>query len=59
VVDEGSKPELRLRVLIFNDNANLPEADGELVIENHVTADDFARAVQKVGSADDLYETAR
>jgi hypothetical protein len=47
VVDEGWKPELRLRVLTFDSiNAERLETDGELAIEGHVTADDFARAVQ-------------
>jgi hypothetical protein len=45
VLDEGWRPALRLRVY---DNSKAPEADGQLVMENHVTADDFARAVQKV-----------
>ncbi len=49
VVDEGWKPELRLRVLTFDDGfAEQPEVDGKLEIEGQVTADDFARAVQHV-----------
>jgi hypothetical protein len=55
VVDEGWKPERRLRVLTFSDNMGLPETDGQLVIETHVTVDAFARAVQKV--AQDIWDT--
>jgi len=44
-LDEGWKPELSLRV----------EGDGEVLLEGHVTADDFARAVQKAGQA--IWET--
>jgi hypothetical protein len=43
VLDEGWKPELRLRVY---DTAKHPNAD--LVFENYVAADDFAHAVRTV-----------
>ncbi len=47
VIDEGWKPELRLRVLTFGDCiAEQPETAGTLALEGHVTADEFARAVQ-------------
>lgn len=39
IVDEGWKPELRLRV----------EGNGVVLIEGCVTADEFARTIQKVG----------
>jgi hypothetical protein len=56
IVDEGWKPELRLRVLTFEDSfIERPEADGDLAIEGHVAADDFARAVQTV--AQGIWET--
>lgn len=56
IIDEGWKPEFRLRVLTFDDIiSKRPEADGQLMIEGHVTADDFARAVQKV--AQDIWDT--
>ncbi len=50
VVDEGWKADLRLRVLIFDRGipAKLPEEQGQLIVEGRVTADDFARAVQKL-----------
>jgi hypothetical protein len=50
IIDEGWKPELRLRILSFGDciSVKRPETEGQLLIESHVTADDFARAVQIV-----------
>ncbi len=47
VVDEGWKPELRLRVFDDSFGEGL-ETDVQLAIEGHVTADDFARAVRTV-----------
>lgn len=47
IVDEGWKPEMRLRVLFFQDG-ELAETEGKLLIEGTVSADDFARAVQNV-----------
>jgi hypothetical protein len=51
IVDEGWKPELRLRILTFADASPVkwPEEKGQIIIEDRVTADGFARAVQKVG----------
>ena len=45
VLDEGWKPELRIRVY---DSSKSAIADSDVIIENYATADDFARAVQKV-----------
>ena len=41
---------MRLRVLSFDDciSVKRPEPEGQLLIEGHVIADDFARAVQTV-----------
>jgi hypothetical protein len=57
IIDEGWKPELRLRVLLFDDwtAPKRPETEGQLLMTSHVTADGFARAVQTV--AQGIWET--
>ena len=48
VIDEGWRPEMRLRVLSFDDwtGPKRPGTEGQLLMECHVIADEFARAVQ-------------
>lgn len=54
IIDEGWKPERRLRVLFYPES-DLPEAEGRLLIEGIVAADDFARAVQR--AAQGIWDT--